>query len=77
MTEYDKYSDHPLHGVPEEVLKVARDQMAEAGSEFGMDAGDVESVADAIVSALNTHGYITWTAGGADDRDRSRCDRDC
>lgn len=66
MTRYDAVAGHPLAGVPQEVLDVARDTLAQGASEVrftdGTDAydADVQAVADAIVQNLHAAGFIRW-----------------
>lgn len=58
-TEYDEYPEHPLAGVPQAVLDVARSVLDQA-----VDLGDVPDrseahpIADAVVMRLKLEGYL-------------------
>jgi len=62
MTRYDAYPDHPLCGIPQMVLDVARATLHEHAREIRMDPEDVEPIADAIVADLVRTGYINKPA---------------
>lgn len=51
-TRYDAYPDHPLCGVPQEILDAAREVMAGAAEWKDVDPEMVEPLADAVVAAL-------------------------
>ena len=60
MTRYDNNHNHPLCGVPQDVLDCARAALSIAADDKVLDHDEVESVADMIVSYLHEDGYITW-----------------
>ncbi len=51
MTDYAAYFEHPLHGVPEELLLAARRVTADAARWRDLDADVAESLADAVLAA--------------------------
>lgn len=52
MTEYDDYPNHPLHGVPQHVLDVARTLLTEVAEDGILEREHVQSVADAVITKL-------------------------
>lgn len=60
MTRYDAYPDHPLNGVPQEVLDVARIATDAAEMTKDLYEGHSRALADAVVSHLHGAGFITW-----------------
>lgn len=63
-TRYDAYPEHPLYGVPQEVLDVAREVMDEAVEVRDVTESVSHPLADAVVSQLVQAGYITWPGKG-------------
>jgi len=60
MTRYDEYPHHPLNGVPQEVLDVARKVLNEAALYRDVDAEFADGIADSVVSELLDAGFLTW-----------------
>lgn len=60
MTEYDAYPDHPLCGVPQEVLDVARKPVRDAAERHDVDSDVADPIADAVVAQLAEHGYLRF-----------------
>lgn len=58
MTTYDRVAGHPLAGVPQDVLTVARDVLAGCP---GIDPNQSSDAADAVVQGLHEDGYLTWS----------------
>lgn len=50
--DYARYPDHPLHGVPDEVLVAARLRMAEIAEHEHLDWDMVGPLADSMVMAI-------------------------
>ena len=61
-------TDHPLAGVPQEVLDVAYAAVGAWQVMDGVPDVEVRYVSDALVANLNSRGYVTWP-GRAPDRD--------
>jgi len=61
VTEYDEFEDHPLAGVPQEVLDVARAVTAEAAQWDCVAVDEADPVADSVVAQLHRAGFITWS----------------
>lgn len=51
-TDYAAYPDHPLHGVPDEILQAARDMMRGAVIWGSVDTQMADPLADAVVMAV-------------------------
>lgn len=51
MTDYAAYPEHPLHGVPHEVLSAARRVTVDAARWRDLDPDVAEPLADAVVAA--------------------------
>lgn len=58
MTVYDDYPNHPLAGVSQDVLNVARSVVRDAFDWGSLDRDDAEPLADSVVSALVQAGYV-------------------
>lgn len=66
-TRYDAYPDHPLYGVPQEVLDAAREVMAEAVECHDVSAELADPLADAVVMSMHKGGFVTWPQEPAGD----------
>lgn len=51
MSRYDDYPNHPLHGVPEEVLKAGRSATREAIITNDIEPTHADAIADAVIMA--------------------------
>lgn len=61
MTRYDEWPNHPLAGVPQEILDVARAVTDEAADVcHDIDPELSWPLADAIVLQLHVAGHLTW-----------------
>lgn len=58
MTVYDDYPNHPLAGVPQEVLDVARRVLTDAITWHDVDPHFAKPIADSVVLALVEAGYV-------------------
>lgn len=67
VTVYDRYPEHPLHGVPAEVLAAARSAASDAATWKDIDFTDIEPVADAVI-ATALQSIREWLADGLEDR---------
>lgn len=56
-TEYDEYEGHPLAGVPQEVLDVAREVVLDERAALG-GVDEAAALADAVVLALKEAGHL-------------------
>jgi hypothetical protein len=59
-TEYDEWEGHPLNGVPQEVLDLARRVMRECAQYGFLDPDDSAPIADAVVMTLHQAGRIKF-----------------
>jgi len=60
MTDYSQYPAHPLAGIPQEVLDIARDYLQKCVIEGDLDNPHpeiVESIADSVVLLIVEAGY--------------------
>lgn len=64
MTRYDEYPEHPLYGVPQDVLDAARSVLDGAAEWKDVMQSMVEPLADAVVMRLHEAGFITWPGKG-------------
>lgn len=56
-TRYDDHPEHPLFGIPQEVLDAARTRVRECVDALS-DPEDADPIADSVVSALHEEGFI-------------------
>lgn len=68
MTHPDRVAGHPLTGVPEDVLLVAREAVGAFDETDSWDDDVVRELGDAVVANLTSRGYVTWP-GRAPDRE--------
>lgn len=54
MTRYDSYPDHPLHGVPQSILDIVRNEIRTIRDNGDIEITEdmIEPVSDAIVAKL-------------------------
>jgi hypothetical protein len=64
VTEYDEHPEHPLSGLPQEVLDVARHVLDDPIIAKCIESGMAHPLADAVVAALRQAGYIRQPGGG-------------
>jgi hypothetical protein len=61
VTRYDEVPGHPLAGVPQEVLDVARRVLNDAANyDREVDPNVCDPMADAVVMALREASYLNW-----------------
>ena len=58
MTEYDDYPGHPLEGVPQATLDVAREVLKQAVEYGDVVAEEADAIADSVVSRLAEEGLL-------------------
>ena len=56
-SRYDDYPGHPLYGVPEELLEVAREVMREAAMWKDVNPDYADALGDSVVAELLEAGY--------------------
>lgn len=71
-TRYDAYPDHPLYGVPEETLEVAREVLRGGVLTKDVEEEHADALADAVVAELREAGKLTLAPNPAAARWRRR-----
>ena len=59
-SRYDAFPNHPLCGVPQEILDAARHVMSEAAASNDVDPDMVDPIADSVVMGLLP--WLHWDA---------------